>query len=60
MMKRVKQIPTNSPKNLKDSYNRVARKLRISVTDKCNMKCIYCMPSGNIKWIDDKEILNFK
>ena len=60
MVKRVKQIPTNSPKNLKDSYNRVARKLRISVTDKCNMKCIYCMPNGNIKWIDDKEILNFK
>ncbi len=40
MVKRVKQIPTNSPKNMKDSYNRVARKLRISVTDKCNMKCI--------------------
>lgn len=59
-MKRDKLILTNSPKNLKDSYNRVARKLRISVTDKCNMKCIYCMPSGNIKWIEDKEILNFK
>jgi GTP 3',8-cyclase len=45
---------------MKDSFNRIARKLRISVTDKCNMKCIYCMPNGNIKWIDDKEILNFK
>ncbi|HET9807237.1 MAG: GTP 3',8-cyclase MoaA [Deltaproteobacteria bacterium] len=53
-------IQTNSPKILKDSFNRVARKLRISVTDKCNMKCIYCMPDGNIKWIDSKEILNFQ
>ena len=53
-------IQTNSPKVLKDSFNRPARKLRISVTDKCNMKCIYCMPNGNIKWIDSKEILNFK
>jgi cyclic pyranopterin phosphate synthase len=53
-------IQTNSPKVLRDSFNRVAGKLRISVTDKCNMKCIYCMPNGNIKWIDSKEILNFK
>ena len=45
---------------MRDSFNRVARKLRISVTDKCNMKCIYCMPNGNIKWIDNKEILRFK
>ena len=53
-------IQTKSPKILKDSFNRVARKLRISLTDKCNMKCIYCMPNGNIKWIDSKEILSFK
>ena len=51
---------TESPTILKDSFNRIARKLRISVTDKCNMKCIYCMPNGNIKWIDNKEILSFK
>lgn len=53
-------IQNNSPKLLKDSFNRVARKLRISVTDKCNMKCIYCMPNGNVKWFDNKEILNFQ
>ena len=51
---------TESPTILQDSFNRIARKLRISVTDKCNMKCIYCMPNGNIKWIDNKEILSFK
>ena len=60
MIKTVKPIPNSSSENLKDRYNRVARKLRISVTDKCNMKCIYCMPNNNIKWIETKEILNFK
>lgn len=59
MKKTDKLTPNNSPTNLKDSYNRIARKLRISLTDKCNMKCIYCMPTGNIKWITNKEILNF-
>lgn len=59
MKKADKLTPIDSPTNLKDSYNRIARKLRISLTDKCNMKCIYCMPTGNIKWINNKEILNF-
>ncbi|HLN34569.1 MAG TPA: GTP 3',8-cyclase MoaA [Nitrososphaeraceae archaeon] len=45
---------------LTDNFDRVARKLRISVTDKCNMKCIYCMPQHNIKWFEDKEILSFQ
>lgn len=45
---------------LRDNFDRVARKLRISVTDRCNMKCIYCMPQHNIKWFEDKEILSFQ
>lgn len=45
---------------LRDNFDRVARKLRISVTDKCNMKCIYCMPQHNVKWFEDKEILSFQ
>jgi GTP 3',8-cyclase len=44
---------------LKDNYGRTARKLRISVTDKCNMKCIYCMPKDNSIWFDETEILSF-
>ena len=31
---------------LTDGYGRIARKLRISVTDRCNMRCMYCMPQG--------------
>jgi len=60
MEKADKLTTIESNTNLKDRYNRIARKLRISLTDKCNMKCIYCMPTGNIKWINSKEILNFK
>jgi cyclic pyranopterin phosphate synthase len=44
---------------LNDNYGRIARKLRISVTDKCNMKCVYCMPENNSTWFDETEILSF-
>ena len=42
----------NFNKSLVDGFGRVARKLRLSVTDRCNMQCIYCMPrdeQGNNK-----------
>jgi len=42
-----------------DSYDRTARKLRISVTDRCNLQCIYCMPKNNNKWFDPEDILTF-
>lgn len=45
---------------LKDNYGRIAKKLRISVTDRCNMKCGYCMPKNNTKWFDDNEVLTFE
>ncbi|MFL6493900.1 MAG: GTP 3',8-cyclase MoaA, partial [Nitrososphaera sp.] len=33
----------NPENSLSDRFGRVARKLRLSITDKCNMECIYCM-----------------
>lgn len=44
-------------KALKDSYNRRIDYLRISVTDKCNLKCIYCMPSEGLKFFQEKDVL---
>lgn len=44
---------------LVDKYGRIAKKLRISVTDRCNMRCIYCMPTNNVEWLDDTEVLSF-
>lgn len=43
-----------------DNYGRIAKKLRISVTDKCNMRCGYCMPKDNTRWFDTTEVLSFE
>jgi len=45
--------------SLTDSFGRIARKLRISVIDRCNLQCIYCMPKNNKNWFDPKDILTF-
>ena len=44
---------------LLDSYNRVASKLRISVTDKCNFRCNFCMPDNPV-WLPQHELLTFE
>ena len=46
--------------NLSDSFGRVARKLRISVTDRCNMRCVYCMPLNNVEWFEKDNILSYE
>lgn len=45
---------------LKDSFGRVINNLRISVTDRCNFRCVYCMPAHGMKWLDKKNILSFE
>jgi cyclic pyranopterin phosphate synthase len=45
---------------LLDSYNRPVKDLRISVTDRCNFRCTYCMPLDEYEWINKKEILTFE
>lgn len=45
------------PVRLTDSYGRVARDLRVSVTDRCNLRCTYCMPAEGMQWIEDSRIL---
>jgi GTP 3',8-cyclase len=43
-----------------DSYNRRINYLRISVTDRCNLRCTYCMPEEGIKLINREDILRFE
>src|SRR5262249_61147609 len=43
-----------------DSYGRVADDLRISVTDRCNFRCVYCMPAEGLKWLAREDILRFE
>ncbi len=45
---------------LKDTYNRVIDYLRISVTDRCNLRCIYCMPAEGIKLLAHEEVLRYE
>lgn len=45
---------------MKDDYGREIDYLRISVTDRCNLRCRYCMPEGGVKWIPKSEILTFE
>ena len=45
---------------LRDSFGRVADDLRISVTDRCNFRCIYCMPAEGLRWLSRDDILSFE
>lgn len=43
-----------------DTFGRVHTDLRISVTDRCNFRCAYCMPEEGMKWLDRSDILSFE
>ena len=45
---------------LTDSFGRVHRDLRISVTDRCNYRCTYCMPADGMDWLPRSELLTFE
>jgi len=48
------------PRPLVDSFGRVHRDLRISVTDRCNFRCTYCMPEEGMTWLPKSEVLTFE
>jgi cyclic pyranopterin phosphate synthase len=45
---------------LVDSFGRVHRDLRISVTDRCNFRCTYCMPAEGMTWLPRSQVLTFE
>jgi len=45
---------------LRDNFDRVIDYMRISITDRCNLKCKYCMPKGELKPFEFKEILSYE
>jgi cyclic pyranopterin phosphate synthase len=47
-------------KPLIDSFGRVADDLRISVTDRCNFRCVYCMPEEGLEWLQKAKLLTFE
>jgi cyclic pyranopterin phosphate synthase len=48
------------PAPLLDTFNRLHDNLRISVTDRCNIRCFYCMPEDGVKFMPREEILSFE
>jgi GTP 3',8-cyclase len=50
--------PSDGP--LIDTFGRVGTDLRISVTDRCNFRCTYCMPAEGVAWLPKDEILTFE
>lgn len=45
---------------LSDQFNRPITYLRISVTDRCNLRCVYCMPEAGLPWIPKSDVLTFE
>lgn len=45
---------------LRDAHNRIIRDLRISLTDRCNFRCFYCLPHGEPSWAYKEKLLTFE
>jgi cyclic pyranopterin phosphate synthase len=45
---------------LVDSYGRRIKNMRVSITDKCNFRCTYCMPAEGLPWLKKDQILSFE
>ncbi len=65
----VSKILTENPKTcgyalrmdlLVDGWGRQVKSVRVSVTDKCNFRCRYCMPADGLEWLDRQELLTYE
>ena len=46
--------------SLVDSFGRTVRDLRVSVTDRCNFRCSYCMPEEGMRWMPRDDLLTYE
>lgn len=53
-------MPKPAKPELIDSFGRAVRDLRISVTDRCNFRCTYCMPEEGMQWLPRSEVLTYE
>jgi GTP 3',8-cyclase len=51
-------VPTRGP--MEDGFGRRIEYLRVSVTDKCNLRCVYCMPEEGLPWLKRADLLSFE
>src|SRR3954453_3983689 len=52
------RAPRPDTPHLVDSFGRVATDLRVSLTDRCNLRCTYCMPAEGLDWLPGPELLS--
>ena len=45
---------------MQDTFGRDINYLRVSITDRCNLRCIYCMPQDGVTWLPHKEMMTFE
>jgi cyclic pyranopterin phosphate synthase len=50
-------MPRQGP--LLDTFGRAATDLRVSLTDRCNLRCTYCMPAAGLDWLPGEDLLSF-
>lgn len=50
--------PADAPAGLADRYGRRATDMRLSLTDKCNLRCTYCMPAEGLEWLSKQAVMN--
>ena len=50
----------HSPSPLIDPFDRRVKDLRISITDRCNFRCTYCMPEEGMQWLERSELLTYE
>ena len=46
--------------DLVDPFGRVIKDLRISITDRCNFRCTYCMPEEGMRWLPRADVMTFE
>jgi len=51
---------TNSQAQVVDTFGRPLKSLRLSVTDRCNLRCRYCMPEEDYVWLPRENVLSFE
>jgi GTP 3',8-cyclase len=50
--------PADAPAGLVDRYGRRATDMRLSLTDKCNLRCTYCMPAEGLEWLAKQAVMS--
>jgi GTP 3',8-cyclase len=53
-------VPADAPASMQDGFGRRIEYLRISVTDKCNLRCVYCMPEEGLPWLKRSDLLSYE